>query len=90
MIFEKDPNHEGEAMLKSWVLNAHEARQSIAKMIIMDEVPFRFVENVGFRLMMSVCCPSLNMTSCTTIARDIYHLYLDERMKLKEYLVHSC
>ena len=90
LVFEKDPHHEGEATLKSWVLNVHEARQSIAKMIIMDELPFRFVENVGFRLMMSVCCPSLNMPSRTTIARDIYHLYVDERLKLKEHLAHSC
>jgi len=61
LIFEKDPNNEGEAGLKSWVLNPHKVRKSIAKMIIMDELPFRFVENVGFRSMMSVCCPSLNM-----------------------------
>jgi len=71
-------------------LNAHEARESIAKMIIIDELPFRFVENVGFRSMISVCCPSLNMPSRITIARDIYHLYVDERVELKKYLVHSC
>ena len=59
-------------------------------MIIMDELPFKFVENVGFKLMMSVCCPSLNMPSRTTIVRDVYHLYVDEKLKLKEYLVHSC
>ena len=55
----------------------------------MDELPSRFVENVGFRLMMFVCYPSLNMPSRTIIARDIYHLYVDERLKLKDYLVHS-
>ena len=60
LIFEKDENNEEEARLKSWVLNPHEARESIAKIIIIDELPFRFVENMGFRLMMSVCCPSLN------------------------------
>jgi len=90
LIFEKDQNNEGEAKLKSWVLNPHEARESIAKMIIIDELPFRFVENLGFRLMMSVCCPSLNMSSCITIVRDIYHLYVDKRVKLNEYLVYSC
>ena len=79
MNFEKDQNNEGEARLKSWVLNPREARESIAKMIIIDELPFRFVENVGFRQMMSVCCPALNMPSRITIARDIYQLYVDER-----------
>ena len=86
LVFEKDPNHEGEARLKSWVLNPHEARESIAEIIIIDELPFRFVENMGFRLMIFVCCPSLNMPSRTTIARDVYNLYVDERLKLKEYL----
>jgi len=90
LVFEKDQNNEGEARLKSWVLNPHETRASIVKMIIIDELPFRFVENVGFRLMMSVSCPALNMPSRTTITRDIYQLYVDERVKLKEYLVHAC
>ena len=71
-------------------MNPHEARESIAKIIIIDELPFRFVENVGFRQMMYVCCPALNMSSRITNARDIYHLYVDGRVKWKEYLVHAC
>ena len=51
---------------------------------------FRFVENVGFRLMISVYYPALNMPSRITIVREIYHLYVDEWVKLKEYLVHAC
>ena len=76
--------------MKSWVLNPHEVRESIAKMIIIDELPFRFVENVRFRQMIYVCCPTLNTPSRITIVRDIYHLYVDKRTKLKEYLVHAC
>ena len=76
LVFEKDQNNEGEARLKTWVLNPHEERESIAKMVIINELPFRFVENMGFRLMMSVCCPSLNMPSCITIAGGIYHIYM--------------
>jgi len=90
LVFEKDQNNEGEARLKTWVLNPHEVRESIAKTIIIDELPFRFVENTGFRLMMPVCCPSHNMPSRITIISDIYHIYVDERVKLKEYLSHSC
>jgi len=52
-------------------------------MTVIDELPFRFVENVRFRLMMFVCCPALNMPSRISIARDIYHLYVDERVKFK-------
>jgi len=72
------------------VLKPHEARASIAKIIIIDELSFRFVENAGFRQMMSICCPTVNMPSCITIAKDIYQLYVDERVKLKEYLAHAC
>ena len=46
LVFEKDQNNEGEARLKSWVLNPHEPRESIAKMIIIDELPSRFFENM--------------------------------------------
>ena len=47
LVFEKDPTNEGEARLRSWVLNPHKAKESIPKIIIIDELPFRFVENMG-------------------------------------------
>ena len=40
--------------------------------------------------MMFICCLTLNMPSHINIARDIHHLYVDERVKLKEYFVHAC
>ena len=46
--------------------------------------PLDLLKMWGFRLMMSVCYPALNMPSRITITRDIYHLYVDERVKLKE------
>lgn len=58
-------------------------------MIILDQLPFRFVENVWFRLMMSICYPSLNMSSHITIVIDVYHIYVDERVKFKECRTHS-
>jgi len=83
LVFKQDQNNKGETRLKSLVLNSHKAWEFVAQMIIIDELPFKFVENVSFRLMMSVCCPSPNMSSCIAIARDIYHTYLDEKVKLK-------
>ena len=59
-------------------------------MIIIDKLHFRFIEDVGFRLMMLICCLPLNMPSCITIARDIYHIHANEIVKLREYLTHSC
>jgi len=40
--------------------------------------------------MMFVCRRSLNMPSRIGIARDIYNLYVDEEVKLKENLIHLC
>ena len=33
--------------------------------------------------MMPVYCPTLNIPSCITITRDIYHLYVYKNVKLK-------
>lgn len=91
LVFAKDGNNqEGDAKLKAWVLNPHEAREAIARMIVIDELPFRFVEKPGFNYLMSVVCPGLRMPSRITVARDCYQLYVDERMKLKDFLVHNC
>lgn len=89
LAFVKGEN-EGEAQLKSWVLNPHDARDALTKMIIIDELPFRFVDKPGFRYFMSVVCPGLNMPCRTTVARDCYKLYVEERVKLKELFVQSC
>jgi len=42
LVFEKDENNEGEARLKSWALNPHEAKVLMIKTIIIDELTFRF------------------------------------------------
>ncbi|KAL4013587.1 hypothetical protein IC575_025759 [Cucumis melo] len=56
-------------------------------MIIVDELPFKFIENEGFRNFCRVACPKFDPPSRVTIAKDIYQLYLDEKKKLKSFLV---
>ena len=46
-------------------------RKILAKMIILDELPFRFVENQGFRRFCNVFQPNFNIPSCFTIAKDV-------------------
>ena len=72
-------------MRESWPLNPHEAMESTVKMIIIEELSFRFVENVGFRQMISICYPILTMPSCITIVRDIYNLYVDKKFERISY-----
>ncbi len=59
-------------------------------MIIVDELPFKFVENEGFKHMMSIACPRFRIPSRYTIARDCFSLYSDERTRLKNYFKASC
>ena len=59
---------------------------ALAKMIVIDELPFMFVEQEGFRLFYSIAYPKLVIPSCITAARDVMELYKDEKEKLKSYL----
>lgn len=54
-------------------------------MIIIDELPFRFVEGEGFIDFMKSTQPLFKMPSRFTVARDCYQIYLDEKKKLTTY-----
>ncbi|KAI3472907.1 hypothetical protein Pfo_030975 [Paulownia fortunei] len=68
-----------------WKFDQEAIRKSLVRMIIKDELPFKFVENEGFREFMSIACPQFVVPSRTTITRDCYKLYFDEKNKLKTY-----
>ncbi|KAH9781378.1 BED-type domain-containing protein [Citrus sinensis] len=53
-------------------------------MIVIDELPFSFVEKEGFQKFMSKACPKLDRFSRRTVARDVYQLYLNEKNNLKK------
>ncbi|KAL1112855.1 hypothetical protein V6Z11_D02G153700 [Gossypium hirsutum] len=59
-------------------------------MIVIDELPFKFVESECFKKFMFVACPRFHIPSRTTMTRDVYQLYLDERIKIKQLLRSSC
>ena len=58
-------------------------RQALARMIIVDELPFSFVENEGFRHFMSVTQPRFPLPGRISIARDCLSLYESEKLKLR-------
>ncbi|KAK0582640.1 hypothetical protein LWI29_028046 [Acer saccharum] len=58
-------------------------RKALSKMIVLDELPFSFVEREGICHFCSVACPKFDPPSRTTIARDINKLYLDDKVMLK-------
>ena len=55
-------------------------------MVIIDELPFEFVEASGFKDFVHTTCPHFKMLSRRTITRDCYDMYISERLKLKNYL----
>ena len=75
-----------DASLSTWKFNQDVIRKEIAEMIILDELPFRFVEGRGCRKCMALACPRFHVTSWWTVARDCYQLYVDEKVKLKQFL----
>ncbi|KAL1148934.1 hypothetical protein V6Z11_A10G158800 [Gossypium hirsutum] len=49
-----------------------------------------FVESEGFKKFLFVACPRFHIPSRTTMTRDVYQLYLNERVKIKQLLKSSC
>ncbi|KAL4581977.1 hypothetical protein LXL04_006513 [Taraxacum kok-saghyz] len=78
-------NINGEGTLSCWRYDQDAIRTSLAHMLIIDELSFRFVEKEGFRYFMSVTCPKFQLPSRITIARDIYQVYVDEKKKLQKW-----
>ncbi|CAL5347426.1 unnamed protein product [Camellia sinensis] len=77
---------EGEKTLGVWKFDQQACRDSLVKMVITDELPFRFVEREGFRQFCSVMQPNFKKFSRFTVARDIVDLYCSEKKKLKNVL----
>ncbi|XP_028095183.1 zinc finger BED domain-containing protein RICESLEEPER 2-like [Camellia sinensis] len=60
------------------------ARRYLAEMIVIDELPFRFADGVGFKRFCNVMQPKFKIPSRYTVARDILGIYTNEREKLKK------
>uniref|UniRef100_A0A7N0TTA3 Transposase n=1 Tax=Kalanchoe fedtschenkoi TaxID=63787 RepID=A0A7N0TTA3_KALFE len=79
----------GEGVLTPSRFNQEEARKGLAYMIIRDELPFNFVDHVGFQCFMSTCCPLFAIPSRYTVKRDISEVFHEQRKVLKDFLKES-
>ena len=52
-------------------------------MVIIDELPFRFMEGLGFKNFMYASCPIFKIPSSWTMTQDCYKMHVSKRMKLK-------
>ncbi|KAL4282107.1 hypothetical protein GQ457_03G007700 [Hibiscus cannabinus] len=70
---------------KLWHFDQDEIRKALARMVVVDELPFSFVEREGFRHFCKIAVPSFVPLSRATITRDCYTLFIEKRKKLKNY-----
>lgn len=75
----------GEGNLVPWKFDQQAIRMALARMVIIDELPFKFVEGEGFKQFMNIACPRFIMPSRWTTARDIVECHDSEKLKLKNY-----
>jgi hypothetical protein len=77
----------GEGSIGNLVIakyNAMKIRLAIAKMIIKDELPFRFVEGEGFWDFVRIVVPRFLIPSCCTVMNYCVKLFMSEKEKLRE------
>lgn len=73
--------------LYSWKFDQDLIRHVVAKMIIIDELPFRFVKRDRFREMKSMAQPRFQVPSRITMTRDCFKIFVEEKEKLKNFFV---
>ncbi|KAM3398147.1 hypothetical protein P3S68_001661 [Capsicum galapagoense] len=70
--------------LSTWTFDQGRSRKALAQMIVVDELPFSFVEKEDFRNFMRVTAPQFHIHSRRTLTRDCYQFYNEEKQVLKK------
>ena len=86
--FKSQGEHESSvSQLMPMTFSVDACRKALSKLIVKNELPFRFVETEGFKEFMQVVQPKwLKIPSRFTIVRDIFSLYENEKKILKSKL----
>ena len=77
-------------VLGTWKFDNESIRTALSNMIIVDELPFKFVEGEGFKNFINISCPRFKIPSRWTVSRDCYNAYLDAHLKLKTVFMNHC
>ncbi|XP_049378174.1 zinc finger BED domain-containing protein RICESLEEPER 2-like [Solanum stenotomum] len=73
-----------DVVVVSWKFEQEQCRKALCRMVIVDELPFKFVEKEGFRNFMKVTQPHFKIPSRTTVTRDCFKLFDVEKQKLRK------
>lgn len=71
----------------TWTFDQAMCRKYCARMVILDELPFKTVEHEGFREFVNMLQPQFQIPSRTTLTRDVIDIYTSEMASLKKYLL---
>ena len=81
----KDGTTKTLSQLSYWKFDQELCRKALARMLIMDELPFIYVKRESFRYFGKALNPGFLPPSRPTVTRDCYLLYIDERNKLLDF-----
>ena len=73
-----------------WKFDQDASRKELATMFIFGELPFKFVENEGFRRFVYRIQPKFSLPMRNTLRSECYALYVEERRKLMKYFADTC
>ncbi|KAE8690247.1 hypothetical protein F3Y22_tig00110904pilonHSYRG00114 [Hibiscus syriacus] len=82
-LVNEDGSTEIVSVPKCWKFDHDLCRKKLAKMLIVDELPFAFVEREGFIEFCKALNPLFKLHSRTTATRDCYALFIEQRNELK-------
>ncbi|GJX65200.1 zinc finger BED domain-containing protein RICESLEEPER 2-like protein [Tanacetum coccineum] len=68
--------------MMAWKFNQKESKKALAHMVIVDEIPFSFVQYEGFRHYSKINQPLFNVPCRGATTQDCYNLYEEEKNNL--------
>ena len=77
-------------VIGSWSFDQEAIRNALANMVIVDELPFKFVEVEGFKQFISVACPRFKIPSRITVSRDCFNAFVEAKLNLKNFFMNHC
>ncbi|KAM3303364.1 hypothetical protein P3S67_014394 [Capsicum chacoense] len=80
---ERSKKSKCDVVVVSWKFEQEQCRRALCRIVTVDELPFKFAEKKGFRNLMKVAQPHCKIPSRTTVTRNCFKLFDEEKQKLK-------
>lgn len=55
-------------------------------MIIVDELPLKFVDNLGFRELLGTAQPRFKISTRVIVAKDCMQIFIEKKVRLQSFL----